>query len=237
MTIQIELTGYYPHLVRKGVFRGINLAALAEKLWRLEALRVNANAALPAITWRAFSRGAAWGTAWDKQQTITMRLAPNATPEAAVEVLLHELVHCSAPGASHNELFRRRLIAAAREAFGLELDTAALLELPAGKFTCRAYAIDAAIVEALKSANVIEKLRGDVAVRFEPPPAETEEAVALRREAKAAAKSAMKKARAEAMLQKWESMLKSAQRHRAKWAKKVKYYERREAAAAKAKGE
>lgn len=132
------------------------MTPIASRLWQLEAMR--AEGPLPAIRWRAYSRPdhTAWGTSWGPR--ITMRLGPAASIEGAVEVLLHELVHSSCPNRHHGELFCRRLIACAREAFDLDLRPAELLALPPAKGRI-AYAIDDVIRERMEAAAVGEKIR------------------------------------------------------------------------------
>lgn len=229
-----DLLGFHFPLVRRGIFKGVDLNALAERLWRLEAMR--ADGAVPALRW-CTSASSASGTAWGNSMTpdsrrITVRLSEDATVERAAELVLHELVHCACPPREHHgELFCRRLIAAAREAFGLPLDTAELLALPAGIQGKRAYAIDTAIIEAMQAAGVGARLREDVATRFEPPPAETCEEVAARRAAAAAARIVTREAHARAMLAAWERKLAGAKRIAQKWRSKVRYYERRQEAA------
>lgn len=226
-----DLHGFYPTLVRQGIFRGINLAALAQRFWQLDAMR--ASGSVPDIRWRAFGSGSAWATAYVVSQRITMRLGESATVEEAAEVLLHELVHCACPrGEHHGELFRRRLIACAREAFGLGLDTAALLALPPHR-KCRAYAIDEAIRKAMIEVQVGQRLSADPDVRFEPPPVETEEDIARRRAEAAEARVLAKRKHVVAMLQAWEKRAERAKRTAAKWRKRARYYEKREAQAAK----
>lgn len=244
-----DLQGYHPELVRRGIYRGCNLAALVERYWRLEAMRVDAGCSAPLVRWRAYSRShtTAWGVAYSAMREITFRMSParhlvtlaegapqvDAAIERAAEVLLHEVVHCACPlSEGHGLLFCRRLIACAREAYGLDLDTAALLQLPARQ-GCRAYAIDDAITIAMAAAGVGARLRADPAVRFDPPPPEQ---LAEERAATASARVLARAAHARDMLAQWERKQQAARRLAAKWRRRVRYYERREAAAAKAKG-
>jgi len=228
-----ELHGFYPALARIGIFRGVDLGALAARLWQLAAMRSEGRA--PAVRWRAYSRGSrAWGTAWPSTPRITMRLPVGADVESAAEVLLHELVHCSCPEDTHHgELFRRRLIACAREAFGLDLDVRALLELPVGPHGKKAYAIDHAIQDAMRAAKVGERLRDDNAAAA--PAAESPEVVEARKSAAREAKASSRRAHCEAMLATWEGKAERAKRLVVKWRKRVRYYERRETLAAKPK--
>jgi hypothetical protein len=227
-----DLIGFHPPLVRKGIFKGVNLAALVERLWRLEAMRVDARCSTPEIRWHAHRFGSgAWGNAHVVFRVINLRLDPSGLIEDAVHTLLHELVHCACPPKEHHgELFCRRLIACSREAFGIDLDTAALLDLPAvqGK---RAYAIDHAIIATMQAAGVGAHLRADPLYRFEPPPVETEEQIAVRRGAKLAERLATKQAHARAMLEQWERKLAAAKKRATKWRVKVRYYDRRQEAA------
>lgn len=225
-----DLFGYHPELVRKGIFRGLDLGGFAALFWKLEAMR--SEGPLPKIRWRASERiwkgagGTAHGT-----RAVTMRLGPAASHEEALEVLLHELVHCSLPNRHHDELFCRRLIACAREAFDLALDTAELLALPAEQ-GCVAYAIDHALWAAMKASlgHVVWRV-GPEGVALEPAPPETEAEIEARRAAARAARIATREAHARARLAAWERKLKAAKRIAAKWRTKVRYYERRQEAA------
>lgn len=231
-TKMAELLGFYPALVRNGVFKGIDLGAVARRLWGLAAMR--AEGRLPAIYWHAHARrSGAWGMAHTASRVVHVRLTEGASIEEAVETLLHELVHCACPLREHHgELFCRRLIACAREAFGLDLSTADLLALPASGGRV-AYAIDTAVRDAMAAAGVGDKLRADMACRFEPPPVETDEQIAARREAASLARIAAREAHARAKLAAWEKRAESAKRVASKWRAKVRYYERRQDAAAK----
>ena len=225
-----DLLGFYPELVRRGVFKGVDLTAVAKRLWKLEAMR--STGYLPTIRWHAHAsrQDGAWGVAHTRARVVHVRLTAGASIEEAVETLLHELVHCTCPPKEHHgELFCRRLIACAREAFGLDLSTADLLALPArGKV---AYAIDGVIVAAMTTAGVGSKMRADLECRFESPPVETEEQIAARRAATAIARIAAREARARAKLSEWEKKVETAKRVAAKWRTKVRYYKRRQEAA------
>lgn len=229
------LQGAHPELIRKGIFKGVDLSVLAKRLWALQAMRADGRA-LPAIRYRASGRASDWvgGMAYTRSQRIILRINAPATIERAAETLLHELVHCACPMREHHgELFRRRLIACAREAFGLQLDTAALLALGPGKQGKRAYAVDEAIVEAMVAAEVSAKLREDPAVRFDAPPPETEAQVAARIEQSRAARVQARETHARQMLATWEKRAAAARRRAAGWRTKVRYYERRQLQAAK----
>lgn len=216
-------------LLRRGIFRGVDLAALARRLWSLTSMR--AEKPLPEIRWRAWSSGWAAGRAW--RSRATLRIGMNASVEDAAEVLLHELVHCSCPAREHHgELFCRRLIACAKEAFDLPLDVAALLALPAGQHKNRAYAIDGAIKNAMIAAGVGERLRDDPGLRFAESEPEAPEQKETKREAAREARAVEKRTHAEKMLAEWEARLRRAKRISAKWRKRVRYYERREPRAA-----
>lgn len=229
MTDDLELRGD-PKLMRRGIFRGVDLAALADRLWALQAM--DGTGRRPGIQWRAFSRGAhAWGTAWILQRQITMRITVGASIEQAAESVLHELVHCALPrGVHHGELFCRRLILCAREAWGLDLDVRALLTLrPDRLHSRRAYAIDAAIVEAMKVARVGETLRAGA--DFAAPPPETPAQTAARHATAAADRIAAREVHARDMLARWERKERAAKRYAAKWRRRVRYYDRRQQAA------
>jgi len=234
---ELALMGAHPDLVRRGIFKGVDLATLAARFWRLEAMR--SEGPLPKIRWRAPSRGS-WvgGTAYVGRGRVIVRMTPGATIERAAEVLLHELVHMACPKREHHgEVFRRRLIACAREAFGIPLDTAALLALGPGKMGKRAYAIDEAIIQMMTADNVRDVKKQMFANFVRPPPVdETEEQVADRRDAAVAARVAEREAHARAMLAQWERRLAAAKTRAAKWRTKVRGYERRQLAAAAKRG-
>ena len=229
-----DLLGAHPALIRQGIFRGVNLVALAEHLWRLPSMHAPVTT-LPTIRWRSCSKGV-WvgGRANPQKQRLTLRISEGSTIERAAEVLLHELVHCACPpNEHHGELFCRRLIAVAREGFCLGLCTSDLLALPPmqGK---RAYAIDEAIIDTMIADGIGAQLRADVP--FAPPPAETVEEVESRRAARTAARVAANKAHARAKLAEWERRLEAAKRLKSKWQAKVRYYERKEEAAKRSPG-
>lgn len=219
---------FVPDLVRRGAWRGVDLAAMVAAFWRLDALRVvdSEKRRPPEVRWRAYRRGCAWGTARPAFRHVTLRLGPYGTVEHAAEVVLHEVVHCACPlGEQHGELFCRRLVAAAREAFGLDLDVAALLALPADSHGRRAYSIDAAIVAAAEAAGVGEKLveRFPYVAPARPSAEELREARVADRETKAREK-----------LAEWEKKAAAARRIAARWRRRVRYYERKHEKAAKA---
>ena len=227
-----DLIGFYPVLIRRGVFRGLKLAAVAERLWRLEAMR--ADASLPAITWRASARRkSVSGRAWPQGRRLVLTIGESDI-DRVVEVLLHELVHCACPVKEHHgELFQRRLIACAREAFGLDLDTAALLAMPVGNASKRAYAIDEAIRKSMVDAKIGERLRETPDFVFTAPRAETLTEIAAKREAMWASRQEARKTHCETMLATWERRASRARKLVSKWRKRVRYYEQREARAAK----
>lgn len=225
-----DLIGFYLPLVRKGIFKGVDLNVLAVRFWQLEAMR--SERPLPAITWRTCSaRGGASGLAAFKGHSLSVTLSAATTIESAAETLLHELVHCACPsGVRHGELFCRRLIACAREAFGLDLNTAVLLALPANGRKV-AYRIDDEIEKAMCALRSGDRIREDVTCRFEPPPVETEEQIKTRRAAIAAARVQTNESHARGMLAAWEKKLAAAKKRAAKWRTKVRYYDRRQEAA------
>ena len=151
-----------------------------------------------------------------------MRIGTRTGIENLVEALLHELVHCACPlNVHHGELFCRRLIATAREAFGLKLDTAVLLAMPSPSRRL-AYTIDAEIKKAMQEAKVGEQVRKEVPfVAPSPEPRETVDARLnhIRQERKMA-----KQSHCEAMLAEHQSKLAREKKLVAKWQKKVNYY-------------
>jgi hypothetical protein len=231
-----ELFGFYPSLVRQGIFKGINLAALTKRFWALESMR--AVGRCPKVRWHPRREWSSSGRAHVADRIITVSLGEFAAIEEAVELVLHEAVHCSCPPREmHGELFCRRLIACAREAFGLDLSTPYMLALPAQRGRI-AYAIDEGIIAAMVSTGVAAKLRADPETRFEPAPPETEfdtiarqAALEAEREKAKAARVAARESHARGMLVQWERKLAAARKRAAKWRMKVRYYERRQEAA------
>ena len=166
-----ELLGAHPNLIRRGIFRGVNLTVLRARFWRLDSMRADDLRSPPTVRWRAWNSNWVGGMADTLRNQITMRIGQDASIEDAVEVLLHETVHCSCHWKEHHgELFCRRLIACAREAFGLDLDTAALLTLSPGEYGKRAYAIDKFIKETMIATGVGARLRANPETWFDPPP-------------------------------------------------------------------
>ncbi len=229
-----ELLGAHPDLIRRGIFRGVDLTVLRDRFWRLDAMRADDLRSPPKVRWRAWSSNWVGGMAGTLRNQITMRIGQDASIEDAVEVLLHETVHCSCHWKEHHgELFCRRLIACAREAFGLDLDTANLLTAAPGEYGKRAYAIDAVIKDAMIHMGIGAALRADPEARFEPPPPEDPEVVAAARAKqrleKAAERVAAREAKARAKLAEWERRLAAARKKASEWRTKVRYYERRAA--------
>jgi len=224
-----KLRGYYPAQVRRGIFKGVDLAALAKRLWRLPSMR--GQGPVPAIRYRTNDSKNDWvgGYAYASARVV-LRLPAAARVETAAEALCHELVHCSCPVAEHHgELFRRRLIAVCREAFGLQLDVAALMALPPGGHGNRAYAVDAALRDAMVAAGVGERLRVDAELARQAPPQAPAD-LAARRAAAAATRALAREAHAREMLVRWEKRAATAKRRLASWRKRVRYYEGRAAA-------
>jgi len=220
-----DLIGYYPHLVRQGIYCGIDLKKLAARLWKLDAMR--GEDAVPEMRIRAARLGRVSGHAKIQRKIISLNLGDNEL-DRIIELVLHELVHCACPPYEyHGELFMRRIISCAREAFGLDLNTATLLDTDILHYSKRAYAVDERIIEAMKTAKIGERLRADSELRFESLPPETEQQIA---EHRAAARSHLIDKRANharEMLARWESKEKHAKRLVSKWRTKVRYYERR----------
>lgn len=224
-----DLLGFHPPLVRRGIFKGVDLNVVAARLWKLDAMR--AEGRIPDIRWRAYSHSKAWGVAFTTKRSIIIRLGPEAEIEDAVETVLHELVHCSMITRQHHgELFCRRLVACAREAFGLTHVTSALLSLPA-EHGCIAYAIDRFLTVEMMAQNIGARLREDPDTRFEPAPPETDEQAAAKKLAASLALIEKRAAHAQKKLGDWERKLKLARTTAAKWRTKVRYYERRQEAA------
>ncbi len=232
-------------LIRAGIFKGVDMQALARRLWKMEAMSVEDGRPLPTIRWRAGSHSGTGGRGG--RARVTMNVGLHSTLENVAEVLVHELVHSSRAIAfrrvtslgtpiarrlrrdSHGDGFKVRLIACFREAFGLELDTAALLALPAGHHKCSAYAIDEFVRKAMEAAGVGARLLADPTLQRALPTIPS-------RAERAAAAADQRAAHAKKMLAAWEKRAKAAKRLQAKWAAKVAYYDRRERLAAKPAG-
>jgi hypothetical protein len=227
-----ELQGFYPELVRKGIVFGLNLAPLVQRFWQLKAMRAEGRS--PQVTWRCSSvKGGTSGRA--RRYSIVLTIG-EASIEEPIEVLLHELVHCSCPVREHHgELFIRRLIACAREAFGLDLDTAKLLEMPIEGASKRAYAVDKVILRAMEAAKIGERLRAEPELVFVPAEPETEEQIEAKRVKAREKKILSRRAHCEEMLATWEQRATRARKLVSKWRKRVRYYETRELRAAKSR--
>lgn len=241
---------HHADLVRKGIFTRfvggvpemLDLNKLAARLWRLEAMRVDERCGVPEIRWRARRGHWVGGTAMIAFRSVTMRVGVEcADLDELVEVLLHELVHCACPlRENHGELFCRRLIATAAEAFGIPVDVADLLALDRGPYSNRAYAIDEVLQRQMREYDVAEILLADASLRYAPPPAETPEERDARMAAARAKRSGEAFEHAEEMFRRWDAEVverersaKAARQLRAKWKKKLDGFTRREALAAK----
>jgi len=229
------LTGAYPSLIRQGFFRGVDLNVLRDRFWRLESMRADDLRSPPQVRWQAFDTNSIGGMANTLGRKITMRIGQDASLEDAVEVLLHEMVHCACHFKEHHgELFCRRLIACAREAFGLDLDTANLLTAAPGEYGKRAYAIDAVIKDAMIHMGIGAALRADPEAHFEPPPPEDPAGRRARRRSLESLVGSgcgddLGRRRAKAKLAEWERRLAAARKKASEWRAKVRYYERRAA--------
>jgi hypothetical protein len=97
---------------------GEDLDVWARRFWRLPAMKENRRwrKTLPSITYRTKNVGRFSGHAktWSKEIVVT--LAPRLDAGRAIEIILHELVHCVA-GHWHDKRFRTCLMACAAEAF------------------------------------------------------------------------------------------------------------------------
>lgn len=223
-------TSFVPELARTGVFKGVNLRALATYLWQLEAMR--AEGPIPKVRWKASK----WGqrsVAHINRGRVTMSLTSRRSVCETVEVLIHEFVHMTCPRSEHHgELFKRRLIACVREAFGLDhLDWKQLLELPNDGHLNQAYAIDTALAKAMTEAGVEERFY--ICFPYTAPPPvrmSVEDRAELSRIA-AGKRAERNEAHARAMLAKWERKAARAKKVASKWRAKVRYYDRKAEAA------
>lgn len=220
-----------PQLARRGIFCNVDLRPLVTYLWQLKAMR--SEGPQPKIRWKASKYGQRC-VAYVGRGRVTMSLTARRSVEETVEVLAHELVHMSCPrGEHHGELFKRRLIAVCREAFGLDLDTKALLDLPIGERVNQAYAIDGAIAKIMEAVDLSDRLF--IVYPYNAPPPESEESRVERRRIACGERAERNEAHAREMLAQWERKLATAKKRAAKWRTKVRYYDRKAEAAAKGK--
>lgn len=103
---------------------GHDLDEWARRFWRLPVMKEQRrwSKRVPPITYRERRTGGRYSghaKTWSQQVVLTMHR--DLAPERAIEIVLHELVHCVLPtGTGHAPKFRSVLQAAAVEAFGLE---------------------------------------------------------------------------------------------------------------------
>ena len=182
----------------------------------------------PRCGWKASK----WGqrsVAHVNRGRVTRSLTGRRTVCETVEVLIHEFVHMTCPKSEHHgELFKRRLIACVREAFGLDIDTKALLETPIGAHSNQAYAIDTALAKIMQDAGVEERFY--ICFPYNAPPVEKVDPVEARRIA-CGQRAVKNEAHARAMLEKWERKAARAKKVASKWRAKVRYYDRKAEAA------
>ena len=62
-----ELLGAHPDLIRRGIFRGVDLTVLRDRFWRLESMRAVDLRSPPQIRWRA------WKSNWVGGMAGTLR--------------------------------------------------------------------------------------------------------------------------------------------------------------------
>lgn len=223
------------------VFFGLDLRSVLRRFEKLDAMRFERRPSEFEVRMkrRQWAKSLVSGRATAIQNDrwlITLSIGPEAPIENVVETLLHEVVHASCPFREHHgELFCRRLIASANEAFGLALDPAGLLKIEVGSgLQRRAYAIDDVIIDVMKRSNAAGALLLDPSLQPPiPPPPPTPEEIAAQKEERRRERVEERRAHVEAMVNKWEKKLTAAKTHLAKWEKKLRYYESKPALAAK----
>lgn len=142
---------------------------------------------------------------------------PSTTPERVLEVVIHELCHLATPRHGHDERFRRVFQRAVREAWDIDVP----IDVDRGPHDNVSYKMGEIIVDQLKEMNAAGRLILD---GFESLPAVKKPRVELAQE-----RVEKRAAHAVAMLRKAEKKLALAKTVRARWAKRVSYYERQAA--------
>jgi hypothetical protein len=164
------------------------------------------------------AEGCVRGTAWTRSRRIRIAAGPNATPERALEVLVHEMVHLACPNHHHDERFRRVFRRACSEIWNIDVPLDA--KPRDGNIS---YGMGEIATEALR-----EKIeRGEVDT-FPPDVPKPEAPRAARAEAMTKVVE-KREAHALAMHKKALTRLKRAKTLEVKWRKKVSYYERQAA--------
>jgi hypothetical protein len=159
--------------------------------------------------------GSVGGRAWLRQRRIRVAAGPDATPERALEVLVHELVHLACPNHHHDERFRRVFRRACLEIWGIEVPIDA-------KPFMRNISYGMGEVAAKLLGKKIDREEIDT-FPPDPKPKTPSRAAAM---AEVVEKRA---AHALAMHKKAATRLKRAKTLESKWRKKVAYYERQAA--------
>lgn len=196
-------------------FRGVDLRKVLRGFWALGAMRPRPVDKLPKLEVAWGTWGIIRGNAYWAGGRIRIVIGPNATWSNVLESLLHEAVHSTfGRGVTHGEAFVLRLAGAAREAWGIEIESP--LSIPRGGHQNKAYALDAIIEERLR--RLIEE-RPDLLPPAEPEP---------KRDPKVRTLGLVAKRRTKAirMLELNEAKFRRAQALVRKWKRKVNYYER-----------
>lgn len=150
----------------------IDLLEQAERFWKLPAMkeareRYAAEEAspigkpyvpFPEISLRSSTRltkaDAARGRAWScvgYRGRVSLTLGPDRNGLAALETLLHELVHCSVGNHhNHDKVFRRCLVQAAEQAFGVTCSA----DLDSRKSYTTDWMLEIAMHDALKAGQL-----------------------------------------------------------------------------------
>jgi hypothetical protein len=159
------------------------------------------------------------GTAFLSQRRLRVAAGADATPERALEVLVHEMCHLALPndGHHHGERFRRVFKRACQELWGIDVP----LDVPARQ-GCIAYGMGDIATAALQEKIALGE------IRLFPPTPKVEAPKPSR--AELAAKVVEKRAaHAVRMMTRAEKRTQAAQRALTKWRAKVNYYERQAA--------
>ena len=154
------------------------------------------------------------GTAYTNRFKVRISGGPRITQAQVLMICIHELTHIATPRVHHNERFRRVLQRAVREAWGFEVS----LDTERGHHSNIAYAMDQVVVNTLGTMQ----LKLDVFAPDAKP-------VKLPRAITSLALVEKRGAHAQTMLTRAERRLKLAKTVQQRWARKVRYYEKKAA--------
>ncbi len=163
------------------------------------------------------AEGGCGGRAWPRQRKIRVYGGPDTTPARVLEVVVHELCHVATPRHGHDERFRRVFQRAVREAWGVEVP----IDVERDWHKNASYRMGEIVITELTVKIMRDELNLSVYATKPVEKAPRAELVQERVEKRAA--------HAVTMLRKAERKLALAKTVRARWAKKVGYYERQAA--------